>query len=103
MLCNLVLFEPQDLEFLISKAVNIEKADYAVITGVQIHNCESPSVCLSAHLDANPLHFMVFMAAALLPQNACLCFSRSSVHFMIVCACFKIRQLVTRRPTHQLS
>jgi hypothetical protein len=27
-----------DLEYLISKAVNVEKADYAVITGVQIHN-----------------------------------------------------------------
>jgi len=25
---------------LITKAVDIEKADYAVITGVQIHNCE---------------------------------------------------------------
>lgn len=27
-----------DLEFLISKAVDTSKADYAVITGVQIHN-----------------------------------------------------------------
>ena len=27
-----------DLEFLISKTVNTDKADYAVITGVQIHN-----------------------------------------------------------------
>jgi hypothetical protein len=28
----------QDLEYLISKAVDINKADYAVITGVQVHN-----------------------------------------------------------------
>jgi hypothetical protein len=32
---------PDDLEFLIEKCVDIEKADYAVVTGVQIHNCES--------------------------------------------------------------
>jgi hypothetical protein len=29
-----------DLEYLIEKCVDIEKADYAVVTGVQIHNCE---------------------------------------------------------------
>ena len=29
---------PQDLEYLISKAVDITRADYAVITGVQVHN-----------------------------------------------------------------
>ena len=29
---------PQDLEYLIEKCVDIEKADYAVVTGVQIHN-----------------------------------------------------------------
>ena len=29
-----------DLDFLISKAVDPAKADYAVITGVQVHNCE---------------------------------------------------------------
>ena len=29
---------PQDLEYLISKAVDPKKADYAVFTGVQIHN-----------------------------------------------------------------
>jgi Limiting CO2-inducible proteins B/C beta carbonyic anhydrases len=27
-----------DLEFLISKTVDPQKADYAVVTGVQIHN-----------------------------------------------------------------
>ena len=27
-----------DLELLISKTVNREKADYAVVTGVQVHN-----------------------------------------------------------------
>jgi hypothetical protein len=31
-----------DLEYLIEKCVDIEKADYAVVTGVQIHNCERP-------------------------------------------------------------
>lgn len=36
----------QDLEYLISKAVDITKADYAVITGVQIHNCEPPACAL---------------------------------------------------------
>uniref|UniRef100_A0A7R9VTR2 Limiting CO2-inducible protein B/C beta carbonyic anhydrase domain-containing protein n=1 Tax=Chlamydomonas euryale TaxID=1486919 RepID=A0A7R9VTR2_9CHLO len=30
-----------DLEYLISKAVNLDKADYAVVTGVQIHNWAS--------------------------------------------------------------
>jgi hypothetical protein len=29
---------PQDLEYLIEKAVDINKADYAVVAGVQIHN-----------------------------------------------------------------
>lgn len=32
---------PQDLEYLISKAVDPKKADYAVVTGVQIHNWAS--------------------------------------------------------------
>jgi hypothetical protein len=31
----------QDLEYLISKAVNTKNADYAVVTGVQIHNWAS--------------------------------------------------------------
>lgn len=31
----------QDLEYLISKAVNPKQADYAVVTGVQIHNWAS--------------------------------------------------------------
>jgi Ni,Fe-hydrogenase III small subunit len=34
-------FHPQDLEYLISKAVNPKSADYAVVTGVQIHNWAS--------------------------------------------------------------
>jgi len=29
-----------DLEYLIEKCVDIEKADYAVVCGVQVHNCE---------------------------------------------------------------
>lgn len=32
------MFILQDLEYLISKAVDTSKADYAVITGVQVHN-----------------------------------------------------------------
>lgn len=32
---------PQDLEYLISKAVNPQKADYVVVTGVQVHNWAS--------------------------------------------------------------
>ena len=31
----------QDLEYLISKAVNPKQADYAVVTGVQVHNWAS--------------------------------------------------------------
>ena len=34
----------QDLESLISKGVDTGKADYAVITGVQIHACTDQSV-----------------------------------------------------------
>lgn len=34
-------FSHQDLEYLISKAVDTKKADYAVVTGVQIHNWAS--------------------------------------------------------------
>ena len=34
-------FPTQDLEYLISKAVNPKQADYAVVTGVQIHNWAS--------------------------------------------------------------
>jgi hypothetical protein len=33
-----------DLEYLIEKCVDIEKADYAVVAGVQIHNCELAGV-----------------------------------------------------------
>jgi hypothetical protein len=44
---------PQDLELLIGKAVDTDKADYAVITGVQIHNCEAPRLAgLPASLPA---------------------------------------------------
>jgi hypothetical protein len=43
LLCRLLhhYFNPQDLEYLISKAVNPKNADYAVVTGVQIHNWAS--------------------------------------------------------------
>jgi hypothetical protein len=37
----LLLSSFQDLEYLISKAVNTKNADYAVVTGVQIHNWAS--------------------------------------------------------------
>jgi hypothetical protein len=43
LLCRLLHHHsnPQDLEYLISKAVNPKNADYAVVTGVQIHNWAS--------------------------------------------------------------
>lgn len=48
---------PQDLEYLISKAVNPKTADYAVVTGVQIHNWASD-------LDDPKIPSMEFVAPA---------------------------------------
>jgi hypothetical protein len=48
---------PQDLEYLISKAVNPKSADYAVVTGVQIHNWAS-------NLDDERIPSMEFVAPA---------------------------------------
>lgn len=52
-----LLIAPQDLEKLISKAVDPSKADYAVVTGVQIHNW-------ARHLDDPSTYSMEFVAPA---------------------------------------
>lgn len=52
-----VVLTPQDLEYLISKAVNPKAADYAVVTGVQIHNWASD-------LDDERVPSMEFVAPA---------------------------------------
>jgi hypothetical protein len=72
-----------DLEFLISRAVDTEKADYAVITGIQIHSWPDPATgapaiefvmpgSFYAVVNGEKVEFNIGMVPALTPRQAAI-------------------------------